>query len=124
MSPIPTPQTSGNPGMAQAVQDAMSRYGITSQAGGVSPDARVANPTDQPLPPSQVDPAPAAPKQEFQPATQDDLIIMSLTEQLGRNNKLEKEKMKMAAPQEAPAAPQMPSSPPSSPVQQQGNYPF
>jgi len=123
MSPIPTPQTSGNPGLSPAVQEYMKRAG-TTQAQPVSPDARVANPTDQPLPPSQVDPAPAAPKQEFQPATQDDLIIMSLTEQLGRNNKLEKEKMKMAAPQEAPAAPQMPSSPPSSPVQQQGNYPF
>ncbi|MCP3681686.1 MAG: hypothetical protein GY861_03255 [bacterium] len=130
-----------NPGMSPAAMEALRRRGGTNvqspQLNQASPDTRMPNLAGQPINPSEVGTpaAPSAPKPEFQPQTQDDLIIMTLTEQLGRNNKLEKEKMKMAQPQEAPSTPQTQPSPPqqggdvlsqpnSSPTQQQSNYPF
>ena len=123
-----------------AIQEYVQRAGIPPQ-GESAPDTRVPNPVSQPIPPSEVGTAgvPNAPKEEFTALTQDDLIIQTLTEQLNRNNKLEKEKMKMAQPDPAPTTP---SSPPSgggthtmpdgsqmagashSPLQQQGNYPL
>jgi len=122
-----------NPGLSPAVQEAISRRGGTGgqspQMNQVSPDARTPNVVSQPTNPSDIQTAgvPSTPKQEFQPTTQDDLIILTLTEQLGRNNKLEKEKMKMST---EPTTPQTPpqgdalAPNPSSPMQQQGNYPF
>lgn len=100
--------------MTPAIQEYMQRAGVSPQ-GTVSPQGRTPNPVDQPLPKSEVGTAgiPSAPKQEFQPSTQDDLIIMTLTEQLGRNDKLKKEQMKMGAPQPAPMAPTTPQTPPS-----------
>jgi len=130
-----------NPAMSPAVQEAISRRGGTGaqspQLGQVSQDVRTPNVVSQPTNPSDIGTAgvPSAQKQEFQPTTQDDLIIMTLTEQLDRNNKLEKEKMKFSQPQE-PQAPTTPQTPPpqpqtdmlapqaSSPMQQQGGYPF
>ena len=120
-----------------SVQEYMKRAGVSPQ-GVVSPDARTPNLVDQPIPPSEVGTAgvPSAPKPEFQPQTQDDQIVLTLTEQLERNNKLEKEKIKMASgvmpPAPAggtPAGPnamdQVPSQQQtSSPMNQQGGYPF
>ena len=110
------------------IEDYKRRAGIPTQ-GESSPDTRTPNPVSQQIPQSEVSTQgiPSTPKQEFQPTTQDDLIILTLTEQLGRNNKLEKEKMKMST---EPTTPQTPpqgdalAPNPSSPMQQQGNYPF
>lgn len=89
-----------NPGMTPEVLDAIRRRSQTPQIQQVSPQARVANPV--PPPPQDLNKAsspPNAPQPKFQPQTQDDLIVMALTEKLKNNDKLKKEETKMQIPQ-------------------------
>ena len=132
-----------NPGMSPAVQAAIQRRAGTAQPAlsQMSPGAAQPNPVTQPVNPSEINQAsapPAAPQQKFQPQDRRDLIVMSLTEQLKNDNKLEKEQIKMQgtpAPTSSPA-PQNSGmgtggsfdlssgfEQPMSPRQMQSNYP-
>ena len=118
-----------NPGLSQAVQEAMQRrQGALNQT---SPQAPMANPVPQPATPSSLTQASAptdtAPVEmpKFEPQNRKDLIVLSLIEQLKNDNKLDKEKMKMATqpmpePAQASVAPPPQATPPQAPQQPMG----
>lgn len=109
-----------NPGQSPAVSAALARRntgGPVPQLQQVSPTAPMASgPVPSPIPQSAMDkssamPAqPKAPSQKFQPANQQDMLVMSLVEQMKNNNKLEQQKLKVANGQPItpqPTAPQL-----------------
>lgn len=118
--------------MSPAVAQALQRRGMgagTPQINQTSPDARQANPVSQPTNPSDVQSIGQVPQvgnQEFTPSTQDDLIVSALIEQLGRNNKLQKEQVAMGGgvmPTQM-NVPMVGGGTSKSPKQQQSSYPY
>ena len=126
MSKLPQP----NAGMSRAVQQAMQRRSDPA-LGQVSQGAAMANPVPQPSNPSDMTqasaPADSAAVEmpKFEPQNRKDLITLALIEQLKNDNKLDKEKMKMATqpmpePAQASVAPPAPPAEPSMPQQPMG----
>jgi len=115
-----------NPGLSPELLEAQRRrsQGNPSPAlNQMSPGAANASSLPQPATPSSLTQAsapggeaPAMPK--FEPQNRKDLIVMSLIEQLKNDNKLDKEKMKMAT-QPMPEPAQASVAPPSQPTQTQ-----
>lgn len=108
-----------NPGMSPAVQAALARRntgGPVPQLQQVSPSMPMASGTPpSPIPQSAMTkssamPAqPKQPSQKFQPQNQQDMLVMSLIEQMKNNSKLEQQKLKVASGQSVqPPAPQVP----------------
>ena len=122
-----------NPGLSPELLEAQRRrsQGNPSPAlNQMSPGAANASSLPQPATPSSLTQAsapggeaPAMPK--FEPQNRKDLIVMSLIEQLKNDNKLDKEKMKMATqpmpePAQASVAPPPQATPPQAPQQPMG----
>ena len=115
-----------NPGLSPELLEAQRRrsQGNPSPAlNQMSPGAANASSLPQPATPSSLTQAsapggeaPAMPR--FEPQNRKDLIVMSLIEQLKNDNKLDKEKMKMAT-QPMPEPAQASVAPPSQPTQTQ-----
>ena len=109
----PQSQPQGNPGMSPEILEAMRRRQMGAPAPAlsqVSPGAAQSQPLPAPATPSSLNQAsgvpqasPQAPAQKFQAQDRKDLIVQALVEQLGNENKLDKEKQKMAEAQ--PSAP-------------------
>lgn len=108
-----------NPGLSPAVQAALARRNMgapipqLSQVSGQVPMA--SGQTPQPMPQSAMTKSstipnqPKAPSQKFQPTNQQDMLVMSLIEQMKNNNKLEAQKLKVAQGQSIqPPTPQVP----------------
>lgn len=95
--------------MSQAVLEAIRRRQQTPALNQASPEAAMANPVPQPMPPSEMTQASAPPEAQpvkapkFEPQDRKDLIILALTEQLKNENKAEKQQADMTPP--APEAP-------------------
>jgi len=115
-----------NPALSPEITQAMQRRqqgSSTPAMQQVSPQATTSNPVPQPATSSSLnqDSAPSAeaptmPK--FEPQNRKDLITMALIEQLKNDNKLDKEKMKMAVqPQPEPAQSSV-APPPQASLQQ------
>lgn len=84
-----------NPGMSQAVLEAIQRRSQSGQLNQTSPEARMANQAPQPVAPSQVGDktitSGQAPKPKFSPSNQEEAIVSALIEQLSNVNKAKKE---------------------------------
>ncbi len=99
---MPIPQ--GNPGLSGPVQQAFARRAggePQAQAGQVSPGVPGGQQMPPPMPPSQVSaPSQGVPQQQqkFEPQSRQDLIILSLIEQLKLDNAAEKQAVEMSQP--------------------------
>ena len=114
-----------NPGLSREIQEAIKRRQAGASVAAsqqVSPQAATIHELPQPAIESEMTkasvPKQTAPVQKFQPTNAHEAIVAALIEQLKNDNKLDKEKMKMAT-QPMPEPAQASVAPPSQPTQTQ-----